>query len=157
MSWHFIGHLQSNKAKYVVRAFDLIHSVDSLKLAAEISRQAEKLGKMQDILVQVNVGGESSKSGATPKDALDLVTAISRLSHLRVLGLMTLPPFFDAPEKVRPYFRALADLKQKIQAANLPGVEMKDLSMGMSGDFEAAIAEGATLVRIGTLLFGERK
>lgn len=157
LSWHFIGHLQSNKAKYVVRAFDLIHSVDSLKLAAEISRQAEKLGKMQDILVQVNVGGESSKSGATPKDALDLVTAISRLSHLRVLGLMTLPPFFDAPEKVRPYFRALADLKQKIQAANLPGVEMKDLSMGMSGDFEAAIAEGATLVRIGTLLFGERK
>jgi hypothetical protein len=157
LSWHFIGHLQSNKAKYVVRNFDLIHSVDSLKLAAEISRQGEKQGKIQDILVQVNIAGESTKSGVETQNAMALVECISRLSHLRIKGLMTLPPFFDQPEKVRPYFRALTRLKKEIQAAGIENVDMTELSMGMSGDFETAIAEGATMVRIGTAIFGERE
>jgi len=156
LSWHFIGHLQSNKAKYVVCCFDLIHSVDTLKLATEIHRQAEKLEKVQDILVQVNIAGESTKSGVETRNALTLVEGISRLSHIRIKGLMTLPPFFDQPEKVRPYFMALSRLREEIQAAGIDNVEMTELSMGMSGDFEAAIAEGATMVRIGTAIFGER-
>lgn len=156
VSWHFIGHLQSNKAKYVVHGFDLIHSVDSLKLASEINRQAEKLGKIQAILVQVNIAGEPTKSGIDAKNTLSLIEGISQLPHLRIKGLMTLPPFFDQPEKVRPYFRTLSRLKDEIQAAGMNNVEMAELSMGMSGDFEAAIAEGATMVRIGTALFGER-
>jgi len=156
LSWHFIGHLQSNKSKYVVRDFDLIHSVDSLKLATEVHRQAEKLGKIQNILVQVNIAGESTKTGVEAQEVLTLIDGISRLSNVRINGLMTLPPFFDQPEKVRPYFRALARLKDNIQAAGIDNVKMNELSMGMSGDFEAAIAEGATMVRIGTALFGER-
>jgi pyridoxal phosphate enzyme (YggS family) len=156
ISWHFIGHLQSNKAKYVVYGFDLIHSVDTLKLAAEINRQAVKIGKAQDILVQVNISGEATKSGIETRNARALIEDISRLSYLRIKGLMTLPPFFDQPEKVRPYFRALSRLKDEIQAAGIDNVEMTELSMGMSGDFEAAITEGATMVRIGTALFGER-
>lgn len=156
VSWHFIGHLQSNKAKYAAGLFDLIHSVDSLKLAREIDRQAARRGLVQNILVQVNVGRDSQKSGVDEEAAVDLVRDAAGLEHVRVRGLMTMPPFFDAPEKVRPYFRQLAQLRNRIAAKNISGAEMKELSMGMTGDFEVAIAEGATLVRIGTAIFGER-
>jgi pyridoxal phosphate enzyme (YggS family) len=155
-SWHFLGHLQSNKAKYAVRLFDLIHSVDSLKLAQEIHRQAERIDKIQDILVQVNISGEKTKSGVSADDTLALLTEIASLGHIRVRGLMTLPPFFGEPEKARPFFKSLRELSETISVLDLPNVEMRELSMGMSGDFEAAIAEGATLVRIGTAIFGER-
>ncbi len=154
--WHFIGHLQTNKAKYAVRCFDLIHSVDSLRLASELNRQAEKINKVQEILVQVNISLEQTKSGVAEADTLALIRQISPLEHIAIKGLMTMPAFFDAPEKVRPYFKALAELKNRIEAQNIPRVQMTELSMGMSGDFEAAICEGATLVRIGTAIFGER-
>jgi pyridoxal phosphate enzyme (YggS family) len=155
-SWHFIGHLQSNKAKYAVRLFDLIHSVDSLKLAEEIDRQAKRIGKIQDILVQVNVAGEKSKSGITLEGAPDLFRDISKLANVRIRGLMTMPPFFNDPEKARPFFRILRTLSLDLAGQDIPNVEMRELSMGMSGDFEAAIAEGATLVRVGTAIFGSR-
>jgi pyridoxal phosphate enzyme (YggS family) len=156
LSWHFIGHLQSNKAKYVVRYFDLIHSVDTLKLATEINRQAKKQGKIQNILVQVNIAMEATKSGVASKDTIALIREISQLENLAVKGLMTMPPFFNQPEKVRPYFKALAQLKNQIQKESINNIEMKELSMGMTGDFEVAIEEGATLVRIGTAIFGDR-
>jgi pyridoxal phosphate enzyme (YggS family) len=155
--WHFIGHLQSNKAKYAVRMFDLIHSVDSFKLAGALDKEASKNGKTQDILVQVNISREATKSGIGETEAVDLVTRIGGLENIRVKGLMTMPPFFDAPEQARPYFRQLARLRDRMVAANIPGVNMDELSMGMTGDFEVAIAEGATLVRIGTAIFGARQ
>lgn len=155
-SWHFIGHLQSNKAKYAVRLFDLIHSVDSLKLAEEIDHQAKRIEKIQDILIQVNVSNEESKSGITLEGASALVRDISRLDNVRIRGLMTMPPFFNEPEKVRPFFRALRKLSTDLTKQNISNVEMSELSMGMSGDFETAIAEGATLVRVGTAIFGAR-
>jgi hypothetical protein len=157
VAWHFIGHLQSNKAKYAVRLFDMIHSVDSLKLARELDKQAARHGKRQDILIQVNTGKEASKSGVYEEEALALVRQAGRMENLCVKGLMTLPPYFNAPEKVRPFFRALRELRDRIRAEALPGVSMDELSMGMTGDFEAAIQEGATLVRIGTAIFGERQ
>ena len=157
VAWHFIGHLQSNKAKYAVRLFDMIHSVDSLKLAGELDKQAAKNGKVQGILIQVNTGKEASKSGVYEEEALSLVRQAGRMEHVCIKGLMTLPPYFNAPEKVRPYFRALRELRDRIRDEALPGVSMDELSMGMTGDFDAAIQEGATLVRIGTAIFGERQ
>jgi len=156
ISWHFIGHLQSNKAKYAVYYFDLIHSVDSVKLAKEINKQAKKINKIQKILVQVNISMESTKSGVTVEDAVFLIKETSRLENISVKGLMTMPPYFNSPEKVRPYFKGLVQLKDKIISQNIPNVEMNELSMGMTGDFEAAVCEGSTLVRIGTAIFGER-
>ena len=156
VSWHFIGHLQSNKAKYVVKIFDLIHSVDSLKLAREIDKQARKIDKVQEILVQVNISEETTKSGVLAENALELVREISYLGNVAVKGLMTMPPFFNAPEKVRPFFRNLAQLRHRIENEGISHVCMEELSMGMTGDFEVAIQEGATLVRIGTAIFGER-
>ena len=156
VDWHFIGHLQSNKARYAVRMFDLIHSVDSLKLAQELDKYAKKNDKIQPVLIQINVAREDSKSGIYVEKALKLVTDISRLENVAVKGLMTMPPFFNAPEKVRPYFAALRKLRDRIKAENIPNITMDELSMGMTGDFEAAIAEGATMVRIGTAIFGER-
>ncbi len=156
VSWHFIGHLQTNKAKYAVRIFDLIHSVDSFKLALELDKQAGKTGKIQDILIQVNVAGESSKSGASVQNTLNLVKEISILDNLAIKGLMTMPPFFNVPEKVRPFFKDLRNLRDSIRKEEIQNVVMDELSMGMTGDFEAAIEEGATLVRIGTAIFGER-
>ncbi len=157
LSWHFIGHLQSNKAKYAVDLFDLIHSVDSLKLAKEIDKQAEKRGKVQEVLVQVNLGNEPTKSGTGQDEAADLCRETARLKHVKIRGLMTMPPFFDEPEKARPYFAALSRLRDRIAALSIEGVFMEGLSMGMTGDFEAAVEEGATWVRIGTALFGERQ
>ena len=156
VSWHFIGHLQTNKAKYAVRIFDLIHSVDSLKLALELNKQAGKSGKIQQILIQVNVAEESSKSGISIQNTLSLIKEISLLKNLAIKGLMTMPPFFNEPEKVRPFFKDLRNLRDTIKKKEIDNVDMEELSMGMTGDFEAAIEEGATLVRIGTAIFGER-
>lgn len=156
VDWHFIGHLQSNKAKYVVKMFDLIHSVDSLKLAREIDRQAQKAGKRQPILIQVNVSGEASKYGIDPDSVRSLLREISTFEHIAVQGLMTMPPFFDDPERARPYFKDLRLLRNRLRDENIARIDLKELSMGMTGDFSAAIAEGATLVRIGTAIFGAR-
>jgi pyridoxal phosphate enzyme (YggS family) len=153
--WHFIGHLQSNKAKYAVRMFELIHSVDSAKLAAELDKQARKAGKTQNILVQVNIGKEPTKSGVEQEQALDLIHTINAYQNICIKGLMTMPPFFDAPERARPYLSALRRLSE--QAQQKLGFPLNDLSMGMTGDFEVAIEEGATLVRIGTAIFGARQ
>jgi pyridoxal phosphate enzyme (YggS family) len=157
VSWHFIGHLQSNKAKYAVRLFDLIHSVDSLKLAREIDKQAGKLDKIQQILVQVNISAEDSKSGISTEEAPGLIAEIGQLKNLAVKGLMTMPPYFYQPQKVQPFFAALRELRDQIKDQSLPNVSLDELSMGMTGDFEVAIKEGATLVRIGTAIFGERQ
>ena len=157
VTWHFIGHLQSNKAKYAVRLFDLIHSVDSLKLAQELDKYAKKNDKIQDILIQVNVAKEPSKSGAYVEDTVQLLKEISRLENINVKGFMTMPPYFNAPEKVRPFFRALRKFRDQIKMEAIPNISMDELSMGMTGDFEAAIEEGATIVRIGTAIFGDRR
>jgi pyridoxal phosphate enzyme (YggS family) len=156
VSWHFIGHLQSNKAKYAVRLFDLIHSVDTLKLAHELNQQANKVNKIQDILIQINISKEPSKSGSDIQNAANLIKDIVLLENVSVKGLMAMPPFFNNPEKARPYFIALRDIRDQIQKV-FPGVVLNELSMGMTGDFEIAIEEGATLVRIGTAIFGERR
>jgi pyridoxal phosphate enzyme (YggS family) len=154
LTWHFIGHLQSNKAKAAVELFDLIHSVDRLSLAQALEQAAARRDKLQKILLQVNLAGEASKSGTAPEHAQDLLREISKMPHLRVLGLMTMPPWFDDPERVRPYFRALRELRDRLRGLHL--ADLPELSMGMTGDFEAAISEGATLVRIGTAIFGQR-
>lgn len=157
IEWHLIGHLQSNKVKYLPGIVSMIHTVDRLSLAQEIDRQwRDKLSAVCDILVQVNVSGEVTKSGTTKAEALELVRAIALLSNIRIRGLMTMPPFFDDPEAARPYFKELCQLADQIRNEQIPGVEMTELSMGMSGDFEVAIEEGATLVRVGTAIFGER-
>lgn len=157
VSWHFIGHLQSNKAKYVVRLFDLIHSVDTLKLARELNKQSHKINKIQEVLIQVNISEEASKSGVNVKDTYNLLKDISLLENLSVKGLMTMPPYFNAPEKVRPYFAALRGLRNRLDQQGLLNIDLSELSMGMTGDFEVAIQEGATLVRIGTAIFGKRE
>ena len=157
LEWHFIGHLQSNKVRQIAGMVSMIHSLDRLSLAEEISRQWGRIGKCCDVLVQVNISGESTKSGTTEEEALQLVRGIALLPNIRIRGLMTMPPFFDDPEAARPYFAGLKSLSELIDADGIPGVEMKELSMGMSGDFEAAIREGATLVRVGTAIFGERQ
>jgi hypothetical protein len=155
-SWHFIGRLQSNKAKYAVKLFDLIQTVDTLKLATELNRRAQPLGRVLPIIIQVNLAGEASKSGVHPAECLQLIRQLSEFTHLQIRGLMTMPPFFNDPERARPHFRRLRELSQEIAEAQLPDVEMHELSMGMSGDFEVAIEEGATLIRVGTAIFGER-
>lgn len=154
--WHLIGHLQTNKAKYAVKLFDMVHSVDSVSLARELDRRAGMAGTRLDILIEVNVSGEESKSGVGPEGAADLASQIARFPCLSIKGLMTMAPWFDDPEKARPYFRKLREVSEKIAGAHLAGVEMRELSMGMSGDFEVAVEEGATIVRIGTRIFGER-
>lgn len=156
VEWHFIGHLQSNKVRQLAGIVNMIHSVDRLSLAEEVSRQWGRLGRCCDILVQVNLSGEATKSGTSEAEALQLVRAIAALAHVRIRGLMTMPPFFDDPEAARPFFAELLRLSRRIDAEGIPGVEMRELSMGMSGDFEAAIQEGATLVRVGTSIFGAR-
>jgi PLP dependent protein len=156
LTWHFIGHLQSNKARAAVELFDLIHSVDRASLAQALEQAAARLGKVQDILLQVNLAGEETKSGAAPANVQALLAEISRLPHLRVQGLMTMPPWFDEPERVRPYFRALRELRDRLRGLQLVDGDLPELSMGMTGDFEAAVSEGATLVRIGTAIFGRR-
>ncbi|MRR53579.1 MAG: YggS family pyridoxal phosphate-dependent enzyme [Deltaproteobacteria bacterium] len=156
VEWHFIGSLQSNKVKYLAGLTRLIHSVDRLSLAQEIDRQWGKVDKVCDILLQVNISGETTKSGTSAEELFQLAREVALLPHLRVKGLMTMPPFFDEPERARPYFRELKKLSGLLAAEKIPGITMEELSMGMSGDFEVAIEEGATLVRVGSAIFGER-
>jgi pyridoxal phosphate enzyme (YggS family) len=154
VAWHFIGHLQSNKAKYAVRLFDMIHSVDSLSLAQELNRRAEQAGRIMRVLIEVNISGEATKFGTDEALIFDIARGILNLRNLSFEGLMTMPPYFDSPEMSRPYYIKLRDLKEKMAKEGIP---MKELSMGMSNDFEIAIEEGATYVRVGTAIFGERK
>lgn len=154
--WHLIGTLQKNKAKYAVKLFDLIHSVDSLELAQEIDRQAKKSGKVQDVLLEVNIAGEAAKGGAGPAEVSMLAREAAKLGNIRVLGLMTMPPYSINPEESRPYFQQLRNLQASLLKENIPGLPLRELSMGMSGDYEAAVEEGATMVRVGTAIFGER-
>jgi len=157
LTWHLVGHLQSNKAVKAVGPFALIHSVDTLALAERLDRLAAERGVVQEVLIEVNVAGEATKHGVAPTEAPELVAAAGRLAHLRVRGLMGMAPYSDDPEAARPHFRRLAALLREI-AQNAPGgVTMDTLSMGMSDDFDVAIEEGATLVRIGTRLFGGRE
>ena len=152
-AWHLIGHLQTNKARLAVELFDCIHSLDSLKLAEELQRHAQSLGKRMRCLVQVNIGDETQKSGAAAVALRDLLGQARAFPNLQLDGLMAIPPFLDDPEAVRPYFRRLRELRDALAGDGLSGA---DLSMGMTGDFEVAIEEGATLVRIGTAIFGAR-
>src|ERR1700758_3539348 len=157
--WHLIGHLQTNKAGKAVELFDAVDSVDSLKLAQKLNEAAGKIDKRLSVLIEVNVGGESAKSGVAP-DSAELETLLSaapRLEHLDIRGLMTIPPFTEDPEGARSYFRRVRELRSTIQARKLPSVTMEALSMGMSHDFEVAIEEGSTCVRVGTAIFGERR
>lgn len=152
--WHLIGHLQTNKAKEAVRLFDFIDSIDRLELAQEVNDRAEALGKIQNVLLQVNVARESTKFGCAPESARALAEALNAMPRLALQGLMTIAPYSPGAEKSRPHFAALRELRERIQADT--GLQLPVLSMGMSGDFEMAIEEGATAVRIGTALFGER-
>jgi PLP dependent protein len=157
VEWHYIGALQSNKAKYLAGRVALIHSVDRLSLAEEIERQWRKAALSPvDVLIQVNIGQEASKAGTEESALEDLVRRVAALPHLRVRGLMALPPWCDDPEEVRPYFRRMRLLAEHLRSLDIAGVAMRELSMGMSHDFEVAIEEGATLVRVGTAIFGER-
>jgi len=154
--WHMIGRLQRNKARKAVEVFELIHSLDSLRLAETLDRLGMERGRPVECLVEVNVGGEESKGGVAPAELPAFLEAIAGREGLQVLGLMTIPPWREDPEGVRPYFRLLRELAEEAAARRLPGVTMRELSMGMSHDFEVAIEEGATFVRIGTALFGPR-
>lgn len=155
VSWHFIGHLQRNKAKYAVTLFDMVHSVDSLGLAEELDKRAARAGRTMDVLVEVNLSGETSKSGVTEEAVWPLIDRISELQHLVFKGLMTMPPFSEDPEHSRPYFAALRKMAEKLVTKGIrPGP--LELSMGMTNDFPVAIEEGATLVRVGTAIFGPR-
>ena len=156
LEWHFIGQLQRRKVKSVVGRFSLVHSVDSMELAEEINRRAEAVGLEQAVLVEVNVGGESSKAGFAPGAVTDAVREMDRMRHLRVRGLMTIPPPVVDPDLSRPHFRELGRLAKSIGGSGLARVRMDELSMGMSSDFEVAVEEGATFVRVGTAIFGAR-
>ena len=154
VEWHLIGNLQKNKAKTAVEFFDLIHSVNSQDLAAELNKHAKKAGIIQDVLVQVKLSDEAAKHGALEKDLLDLLNTVIGMDSLNLRGLMTIPPFFDDPEKARPFFRKLRKIAETASAKGFP---VNELSMGMSNDYGVAIEEGATMVRVGTAIFGARK
>lgn len=154
IEWHMTGHLQRNKAKEAVAMFDMIQTIDSVDLAMELDKRARAAGKTIRGLIEVNLGGEGSKAGISKGDLIPLLTATSELSNLSIQGLMTIPPYYDHPEQVRPYFRTLRELKDEV---NEKGFPLAELSMGMSHDFEVAIEEGATMVRVGTAIFGERR
>ena len=156
VEWHLIGYLQSNKAKYAVRIFDMIHSVDRSSLAQEIDRRAGMAGSAAKILVEVNLSGETTKGGVKKDEALALIREMAKLENLSVRGLMTMPPWFDAPEQARPYFAALRELRDRVVAEKIGNVLMEELSMGMTGDYRVAVEEGATIVRVGRGIFGER-
>lgn len=154
--WHMIGHLQKNKVRHIIDKAELIHSVDSLALAEEINKRAEAIGKIQKILIQVNVTGEDSKSGVSPDDAAELCREISKLNNVRIMGLMTISVSGYTYEENKSVFDSLAVLAARIDDMKIDNVSMKELSMGMTHDFDAAIAAGATMVRVGTAIFGAR-
>jgi pyridoxal phosphate enzyme (YggS family) len=154
--WHMIGHLQSNKAKKAARIFDMIETVDSMKLARAIDKACQNMGKVMQVLIEVNSGEEPQKAGVIPEDGVSLARDMSGLQNIKVMGLMTMGPFAGDPEEARPYFQKTRKLFEEIKGLNVPGVEMKYLSMGMSNSYKVALEEGANMVRIGTKLFGER-
>ena len=156
LNWHMIGHLQRNKVKYIVDKVSMIHSVDSLRLAEQINLEAAKKNVEVDILIEVNVAEEDSKFGLSTEEVIDMVQSIAKLPNVHIKGLMTVAPFTDDPEENRPYFRNLKQLAVDIAHKNIDNVTMNVLSMGMTGDYEVAIEEGATTVRVGTGIFGER-
>jgi PLP dependent protein len=156
--WHMIGHLQSNKAAQAAELFAGVDSLDSLKLAEKLNSSAEKLGKKLPVLIEINIGSETGKTGvaAESEELRRILAAASRLEYLEIRGLMTVPPFTEDPEAARPFFRNMRALRDEIAARRLPGIGMQTLSLGMSHDFEIAIEEGSTCVRLGTAIFGER-
>ena len=158
IEWHLIGHLQSNKSSLATELFDAVDALDSLKLAARLNRDALALHKTLDVLLEINIGNEESKTGLAPEspELLELLRAFERLEALQLRGLMSIPPITDEPEESRAYFRRLREMRDELAALNLPRVELDELSMGMTHDFEIAIEEGSTCVRIGTAIFGER-
>lgn len=156
VEWHMIGHLQRNKVKAALELFSLIQSLDSVELARELDKGGKKRGQIVRTLVEVNLGGEETKTGIAKDNVASLLREVGMLSHLRVEGLMVIPPFRENPEALRPYFRTLRELKVELQGLEIPNVDLKELSMGMTHDYPVAIEEGATLVRIGTAIFGPR-
>jgi pyridoxal phosphate enzyme (YggS family) len=155
-NWHFIGHLQTKKVRKVVEIFDMLESVDSLRLAQEIERCCAARDKLMPVLIEVNSGREEQKYGVNPEDVLELIDAISSYPHIKIMGLMTMGPRFGNPEEARPYFEKTRELFEQIKGLHSPNVEMKYLSMGMTNSYEVALEEGANLVRIGTKIFGDR-
>ena len=154
--WHLVGHLQTNKAKAARELFHWVHSVDSFRLAQKLDQATASGGARLPVLLEVNLGGEESKAGVGESEIIQLAEQVSRLATLEVRGLMVIPPFFDDPEQARPYFRRLRELAQMIDSRNIADLSMQELSMGMSHDFEVAIEEGATIIRVGTAIFGPR-
>jgi len=154
--WHMIGHLQTNKAKKAVRIFDMIETVDSIKIAKAIDKECKKLDKVMPVLIEVNSAEEPQKAGVMPDEVISFIKDISQLENIKIKGLMTMGPFVDDPEELRPYFRRTKELFEKIRDMDIPNVEMKYLSMGMSDSYRVAIEEGANMVRIGTKIFGPR-
>ena len=157
VEWHFIGHLQRNKVKKAVGIFDMIESLDSLRLAEEIDKRCGEIGKVMPVLVEVNSGREEQKFGVLPEDVEELVREVSSLPNIKIMGLMTMGPRFGNPEDSRPYFIKTREIFEKIKRLNLPNVEMRYLSMGMTNSYRIALEEGANMVRIGTKIFGERR
>ena len=157
VKWHIVGHLQRNKVKEALQIFDLIHSVDTLRLLAEIDCRSTELNRPTEVLIQVNTSGEPSKFGIQPEQTLDFIESALDYAHVHIKGLMTMGAFLPNPEAVRPDFVLLRQLQDKISVQQFPGVEMEHLSMGMTNDFEIAVEEGANLVRIGTAIFGKRE
>jgi len=156
IKWHMIGHLQRNKVKYIIGDVELIHSVDTYRLAEEINIQAKKIHRIVPVLVEVNIAGESTKFGISGEETLQLVEEISKLENIRIKGLMTIAPFVENPEENRPYFQKIKKIAVDIAGKNIDNVSMDILSMGMTGDYMVAIEEGATMVRVGTGIFGAR-
>jgi len=154
IEWHLVGHLQTNKVKYAIEIFDLIHSVDSIKLAKEIDKRSLQFGMITNVLVEVNVSGEETKYGIKPEEVEPFLKEISEFSRIKIRGLMTIAPIAEDEEEVRPYFRKLRELFEKIKSKNIKNVKMDYLSMGMTEDFEVAVEEGANMVRIGRGIFG---
>jgi len=157
VEWHFIGHLQRNKVKKAVGIFNMIESLDSLRLAEEIDKRCREIGKVMPVLVEVNSGREEQKFGVLPKDVEELVREVSSLPNIKIMGLMTMGPRFGNPEDSRPYFVKTREIFEKIKRLNLPNVEMRYLSMGMTNSYRIALEEGANMVRMGTKIFGERR
>ena len=157
VKWHLIGHLQRNKAKKAVRLFDMIETIDSVKIAKEVNKRCAEIGKVMPVLIEINSGKESNKTGVLPEDVDELVRHVSTLPNIRIMGLMTMGPRFGDPQQARPYFKATREIFERLKAQDLPNVEMKYLSMGMSNSYLVAIEEGANIVRIGSLLFGPRQ
>ena len=156
LEWHFIGRLQKNKVKFIFDLFDLIHSVDSLALAEAIHKTAQKIGSCMPVLLQINISGEESKLGMDPLDLPKEIEGVAKLEGVKIKGLMTIPPYTSDPENSRPYYARLRELRDTCSSLNIPRICLDELSMGMSNDYEVAIEEGATLVRVGTGLFGPR-